>query len=190
MLSKDGKIRVLENFYAIDYAMFGKPVTKMHSCCPALIEDYVNTKGALMSIMIEMYKLIDHVPTAIAETVNSKVLSKMAKSSATIARENCKKLVVTDKGRIDIKTVVKEELTKNPDSLMEEVVKEQIRAKAFSLAVDNLLIARTLAESTAEQTAKLNEWEGKIVEDAYKILRDNLVEAAIDILNIDDVISD
>lgn len=190
MLSKDGKVRVLENFYAIDYVLFGKSVTKMNSCCPALIEDYMNTKGALMSIMIEMYKLIDHVPATITETVNSAKLLKMAKGSAKIARENCKKLVVTEKGRRDIKEVVKEELTNNPDSIMEDIVKEQIRTKAFGLAIDNLLIARTLAESNSDQIKKFNEWEGQIVEDAYKILRDNLVDSAVDILNINDVIAD
>ncbi len=190
MLSKDGKIRVLENFYAMDYVLFGKSVTKMKGCCPALIEDYMNTKGALMSIMVEMYKLIDHTPAPIFDSVDSKQLNEMAKSSAKIARENCKKLVVTEKGRKDIKSVVKEELSNNPEGVMEEVVKEQIRTKAFSLAIDNLLIARTLAESTSEQTAKMNEWEGQIVEDAYKILRENLVDSAIDILNINDVISD
>lgn len=189
MLRKNSKIRVLENFYAVDYALFGKPVTKMKSCCPSLIEDYLNTKGALMSIMIEMYNLIGSTPPTLHENVNSKMLKESARTSARIARKNCKKLVVTERGKKDIKTLVREELSRNPKSIMEDVVKEQIRTKAFSLAIDNLLIARTLAESKSSQAKKLNKWEGRIVEDAYKILRDNLVESAIDIMNINDVTS-
>ena len=190
MLGKENKIRVLENFYSVDYVLFGKPATKMQGCCPALQEDYINTKGALLSIMIEMYKLVGHTPATLTEKVDTRSLLKMAKSSATLARENCKKLVVTDKGRADIKASLREELEKNPDSIMEDIVQENIRKKAFSLGIDNLLIARTLAECTSEQIKKLNEWEGKIVEDAYKILRDNLVECAIDIINIDEIVRD
>ena len=40
MLQKESKIRVLENFYALDNVFFGKPVQKMKSCCEALAEDY------------------------------------------------------------------------------------------------------------------------------------------------------
>ena len=187
MLGKNEKIRVLENFYAIDFTLFGKSVTKMKSCCPAIIEDYINTKGALMSIMIEMYNLIGHKATPLHENVTSKVLIKRAKTSARIARENCRKLVVTNKGRRDVKQLVREELSRNSHNNVEDIVREQIRTKAFSLAIDNLLIARTLSESSAIQVKRMNKWEGKIVEDAYKILRDNLVLSAIDILNINEI---
>ena len=33
MLQKESKIRVLENFYSLDYVFFGKPVQKMKGCC-------------------------------------------------------------------------------------------------------------------------------------------------------------
>ncbi len=54
MLQKESKIRVLENFYGLDYVFFGKPVQKMQGCCEALAEDYMTIKGAFMSLMIEM----------------------------------------------------------------------------------------------------------------------------------------
>lgn len=64
-------------------------------------------------------------------------------------------------------------------NLVEEM-QNQIRQQAFSLAVDNLLIGRIIDESAAFD--KLNEWEGTIIEDSYKILRSNLVESAYEIL--------
>lgn len=179
-LSKESKIRILENFYALDYVFFGKPVLESTVCCPFFIQEYLSVKGAILSIIIEMFKLADHTPPVINEKVNSKRLQKMAVESAKKSRENSKKLVVTEKGKEDVKNMVKEALNESDSNVkMEDVVQKKIREKAYSLAVDNLLIARTLAES--ENYSKMNTWEGKILEDAYKILRDQLVECALNI---------
>ncbi len=181
-LSKESKIRILENFYALDYVFFGKPVLESTVCCPFFIQEYLSVKGAILSVMVEMFRLIDHTPPVINEKVNTKILKKMAVESAKSARETCKKLVVTEKGKEDVKNMVKDALNESKDAgtKMDEVVQKKIREKAFSLAVDNLLIARTITEG--KKYTKLNEWEGKILEDAYKILRDQLVECALNIV--------
>ena len=179
-LSKESKIRVLENFYALDYVFFGKPVLESTVCCPFFIQEYLSVKGAILSVMVEMFRLIEHTPSVINEKVNTKVLKKMALESAKSARENCKKLVVTEKGKEDVKNMVKEALNEAQDSKIDDIVQKKIREKAFSLAVDNLLIARTVTEG--KKYTKMNEWEGKILEDAYKILRDQLVECALNIV--------
>jgi len=184
MLSKESKIRVLENFYALDYVLFGKPVNKIDMCCPLVKEEYLSIKGALMSVYVEMMKLIDHKPEAIKEKVNSKTLKFNARNSAIIARENSEKIVKSDKARSNIKSTLKEALSDNPKADISKIVEKTIRSKAFGLAVDNLLLSRTITES--KNYAKLNEWEGKIIEDSYKILRDNLIEAAYMILYDDD----
>jgi len=46
MLSTESKIRVLENFYALDYVFFGKPVQEVEFCCPLVKEEYLSVKGA------------------------------------------------------------------------------------------------------------------------------------------------
>ena len=102
-LKKESKIRVLENFYSLDYVLFGKPVIKENVCCPVFVEEYISVKGALMSLVIEMYKLVKHSPETITEKVTEKSLRKMARESAVIARENCKKLVTSKKGRKNVK---------------------------------------------------------------------------------------
>jgi hypothetical protein len=180
MLSKESKIRVLEDFYALDYVFFGKPVREVEFCCPLVKEEYLSVKGALMSVYVEMLKLVGHKPSTISETVNGDKLKKNARYAAKIARENSERIVSSSKARANIKSMLKEELTKDPKVNVSSLVERAIRTKAFSLAVDNLLIARSLKESKGYK--KLNTWEGQIVEDSYKILRDNLVEAAYMIL--------
>jgi hypothetical protein len=184
MLSKESKIRVLENFYSLDYVFFGKPVSQVDMCCPLVKEEYLSVKGALMSVYVEILKLVQHAPEAIEEKVNSKILMGLARKSAKIARENAQKIVTTPKARANIKETLKEALKEDKKVDVSKVVENTIRSKAFSLAVDNLLIARSIKESKAVKS--LNEWEGQIVEDSYKILRDNLVEAARMVLETDE----
>lgn len=180
MLQQESKIRVLENFYGLDYVFFGKPVQKMQSCCESLTEDYMTIKGAFMSLMIEMYDMIEHQPEVIDEVIDFEDLRFLARETAKIARSNAQNLVESTKGRADVKESLKEALEENEDLNIEDEVKNTIRQKAFGLAVDNLLIGRSLGESASVE--KLNEWDGQIVEDAYKVLRDQIVESALFIL--------
>ncbi|MGD2072076.1 MAG: hypothetical protein PVG65_01115 [Candidatus Thorarchaeota archaeon] len=179
MLSKESKIRVLENFYALDYIFFGKPLIKLESCCPILEEEYLSVKGALMSVFIEMLKLVEHSPAKIEEKLVTEDIHKLARESAKRARKNCKQIVTTEKARDNIKSEVRSALEEGKD--ISGLINEKVREKAFRLAVDSLLVARTVTES--ENIDTLNEWEGKIVEDSYKILRDGLCEAATLILS-------
>lgn len=178
MLSKESKIRVLENFYALDYVFYGKPLSEIESCCPLLEEEYFSVKGALMSVFIEMLKLVEHSPAKIEEKLVTEDIHKLAKESARRARKNCQQIVTTEKARSDIKGEVRSALKEGKD--VSNLIREKVREKAFRLAVDTLLVARTINES--KNIDALNDWEGKIIEDSYKILRDGLCEAAILIL--------
>jgi hypothetical protein len=184
MLSKESKQRVLENFYALDYAFFGKPVTKLEACCPVLKEEYMSVKGALLSVFIEMLRLIDHSPEPVTEKIDKKALLKLARESAKFGRQSAAKLVKTEQAKADIKAEVKEALQENKNVNVSEVATSKIREKAFRLAVDNILVARAITEST-EFTA-LNDIEGQIIESAYKVLRDGLCESAILLLDTDE----
>lgn len=180
MLSKETKLQVLENFYALDYVFFGKSVAQIESCCEAVMEDYVSVKGALMSVMVELYKLVEHSPAVVEGKVNRVALMKNASASAKVAREMCHKLVETEKGKADIKAELREALKADKNAKIHELVEDKIREKAFRLATDNLLIAKTISES--KKYSEMNEWSGRIIEDSYKILRDSLVDSAMLIL--------
>lgn len=178
---KESKIRVLENFYGVDYIFFGKPLKSVPSCCPIVKEEYISVKGALLSVYIEMMRLIEHEPKVIKEKITSKKLLEMAKSSAKLARDNSKRIVTSEQARIDIKNDLKEALEKDPNVNISSIVEAKIREKAFRLSIDNLLVAKVLSE--AKSIKVMNEWTGKIVEDSYKILRDSLCELAMVILD-------
>ncbi len=180
MLSKESKIRVLENFYGIDYTLFGKQINKVESCCPLVKEEYLTIKGALMSVYIEMLKLVEHSPEPLKEKVNGRALMKNARESAGIARRNSEKIVKTEQSRKDVMAEVRDYLKEDKTLDIPKLVESKIREKAFSLAVDNLLLARSFQES--KKLTELSEWTGQIVEDSYKVLRENLVESAVLIL--------
>ncbi len=184
MLSKESKIRVLENFYALDYVFFGKNVGRVENCCPLVKEEYLSIKGALLSVFVEMLKLVNHTPEIIDEKVNSEVLLQGARASAKTARKNAQRIVSTNKSRANIKESLKKMIKEDKDLDISAVIESQIRQKAFSLAVDNLLLARVVSES--KDFDQLNDWEGTIIEDSYKILRDNLIESAYELLYEDD----
>lgn len=185
-LSKETKIRVLENFYAVDYILFGKPFksVKLNEsdcsvCNDILIEEYLTAKGVLLQTVIEMYKLIDHSPPIMETEVNGSILNKMACESAKIARKNSTVLIQTSKGRDSIKNKLVESITENKSVDVNEEVKSMIRKQAYSLSIDNLMISRAITESVNYK--EMNSWMGRIVEDAYKILRDSLIETAMEI---------
>jgi len=133
MLLKESKIRVLENFYALDYVFFGKSVNKVDTCCPLVKEEYLSIKGALLSVFIEMLKLVEHKPAALSEQIVSKSLLKNARSNAAWARETSQKLVMTKKAKVNIKESLKEALAEDPKADVTMVVEAEIRQKAFSL---------------------------------------------------------
>ncbi len=183
MLSKETKIRILENFYALDYLFFGKQVKDTSNACPICVEEYVTLKGALLSTIFEMYKLIDHTPTTLSEKIDTVNLMTSAKQSAILARSNAENLVKTEACRNEIKNKVKSIIKEDTSQSIDDNIKHHIREKALELAVDNLLIARALTES--QEINKLNDWSGRLIEDAYKVLRSNLVESANDIISME-----
>jgi len=184
MLSKESKIRVLENFYGIDYIFFGKQLGKVKNCCPVVKEEYISIKGALLSVYVEMLKLMEHTPPVLKEKVKSKKLLVLARESAKNAREASQKIVTTEQARKDIKQDLTEALKEDAKLDVAKLVESKIREKAFRLAVDNMLVATALQE--AKNLDAMNEWTGKIVEDSYKILRDNLCEIATMLLDDND----
>ena len=179
MLSKNSKIRILENFKALDYTLFGKPVSKVEVCCPFLKEEYLTTKGALLSVVVEMYEVIGHNPKDNGK-VTSKQLTENAKASAQIARQNSKILIASKTGRNSIKKVITESLKQNSKQDMNKLIQTEIRKKAFALAIDNLLLGKVVKES--KNFRELSEWRGKVLEEAYTKIRNSLVESVMSIV--------
>jgi len=125
--------------------------------------------------------MVDHSPKQLTEKLTTKDFTSNAKRYAKYARESAQKIVTTKKARDNIKEQLKRIVSENKNVEVPNVVENLIREKAFKLAVDHLLIARTIAES--KNVKSMNEWTGKLLEDSYKILRDSVVESALTILD-------
>jgi hypothetical protein len=188
MLLKESKIKVLENFYALDYIFFGRPVSEVDTCCPLVKEEYLSIKGALMSVFVEMLRLMEHSPDESSNRVTSKELMAEARAAAQLARNEAERVVALDRSREAIKESVRDAMSGGSNVDISALVETQIRQMGFSLAVDTLMLSGPLAE--AASLDELNSWEGEIIEDSYKILRDNLVEAAYDVLYNDDLLAE
>ncbi len=184
MLSKESKIQVLENFYGLDYVFFGVPLKELDYCCPALAEEYVNLKGAMMSVFIEMLKTMEHQPDAITEKTSIAKVRENASRSADNSKFASSKLMQTEAARTSIKDSLIENIAAE-DGEGEEInpqdfVEFQIKTKSYALAIDNLMLAKPLSE--AKNVQAMLGFEGQLLEDSYKILRDGLCECALIII--------
>jgi len=183
-LSKESKIQVLENFYGLDYIFFNKPLKEVEYCCPALAEEYVNLKGAMLSIFIEMLKLMEHSPEPLTETLTVAEIRENASMSADRSRFAASKLMQTEAAKESIKRDLMESIAAEEDENEidpTQFVEFQIKQKSFALAVDNLMLAKPLSE--AENVKAMVGVEGKLLEDSYKLLRDGLCECVLIILD-------
>lgn len=188
MLNSMSKIRVLENFYSIDYTLLGKKISDIDtgcSICEEYIKEYVSSKAALLSVVREIYELINHNPEKLSKKITESKLMNMAKKSAKIVRINSSNIIRSSKGRKSIRESIKVKVKSGNvnEGEIPSVVESEIKKKAFSIALDNMLIARSLTESKRSGIKKMNSWNGRILEDAYKILRDDLIEAAEQVIS-------
>lgn len=182
-ISKESKVQVLENFYGLDYVFFNKPLKELDYCCPALAEEYVNLKGALLSVFVEMLKVMEHAPEEIDGKLSVQQIRENASKSADTAKFASSKLMQTEAARESIKDSLIESiaLEESDDEINpQEFIEFQIQTKSYALAVDNLMLAKPLSE--ANDVNAMVGFEGKLLEDSYKILRDGLCECALIIL--------
>lgn len=183
MVSKESKLRILENFYALDYALLGENIKNVKVCCPVFIEEYMTAKGALMSLVHEIYKAVNHTPPVIKEKATPEYIMECAVHTGQVARQNAASILKTEDCKAEIAEALRESVAVSNEnkSDLQTVLAENIRKRALTFAIDNMLLGRAVSESTNfEQLAE--SWGGKVLEDSYVVLRDNLVESALDII--------
>jgi len=170
------KAKLLENFYALDYIFFGKPVRKVKDfCCPALVESYLTTKGALLSVMLEVYKVTGYSPK-ISKKITAKLIHENAKSLSKEVKKDVKDLLISESGAKSIRNKVSQYLTES-NKITSEIIKEAIKEKAFSVAIDRLLLGSIVQE--CDHFEELDSKDGKVIEEAYRLLRTDLAETAV-----------
>jgi len=179
MLSKESKLRILENFVAIDYLFFGKSIHEMN-VDKELMQQYFELKGALCSALVETYSFVKHAPNKIEKILQENDIKKLAVNSAVTARKNVKQLLVCEEGKVNVVNAVFEAVKLSESENVDSVVNFTIQEKAFQLGLDNMLIARAFNES--ENISEIDTFSGQLLKDTYKVLRNSLIETALEII--------
>ena len=170
-MSKSMKSEVLKHWFGIDTVLFGKKATD--SLSEENIPKYLTTKGSLLSNLFEIYKKIKFEPGTKFDTVADmiKESSKLAENSKARARELLESESVTKMVREEIKDIG------TVESLSErEVARYVIQKRRSAVAIDSMMLETALSK---EQKELLNDWQGKVLVDAHKTLRDNLIEISL-----------
>ncbi len=170
------KIRVLESWYIIDSLLFSdhaRNVIKEGS----MFREYVSLKGAILSNLYEYYSHIDFNPVyGKAAPTSVRALTESAKINASKARKLSSNILKKEgikealKNRIAKESKVRK--IKNIGKFTDKIITE----KFIQIALDNALIGLPLLE--AKNMKKCNDFKGQILEDAYKMMRNSIIEIA------------
>ena len=175
MLSLHDKFNLLKDYKAIDYICFGKPVSEVareKNIAKESLSSYITTKGAIISVVIEMTKLSQPKASSVVESLNEEAIVKEAKKAAATSIVAGIRVLKTKKARDYIKEQVLLDKSENVD--VEKLINKKIAECVLSFAIDSLLIGTLVVE--ASSLKKINDWEGLVAENTYKVLRKDLVK--------------
>jgi len=168
-MSKARKTSVLEHWFGIDKILFGTNSKSVLS--NEAYDRYCTTKGAFLSNLHEIYLKIDYQPTTTYSNIQ-----EMANASITVATKAMDKakeiLAASSIGEI-VRTEIKE--AGNLEGLSEqEVARYVVLKRRNAVAIDAMTMGRALKEK-----AGIDDWQGKVLVDAHKTLRDSLIDISL-----------
>jgi hypothetical protein len=166
----------LENWYIIDSVLFNghaREVIKEGK----VFKEYIALKASLLSNLYEYWQHVDYTPVENSTPVKVKTLQESAVRTARKGKALASELLTRDNVKSRLKKHIVSESKKHEikdlNAFQAKVVEE--RFKQFAL--DNCLIGMPLLESKSPD-AKCN-FECKILEDAHRLMRDNLVRLSM-----------
>jgi len=170
-MNKSTKSEVLKHWFGIDKVLFDNPAK--NSLSEEALSQYFSTKGALLSNLFEIYKKVGYTPDAAFKTV-----AEMAEHANSLAIES-KEKANTILGESSVLKLVKEEIKElgTIEGLTEgQVAKYVVLKRRNATALDSMLF-EGFASLNIKET--LNDWEGKVLIDAHKTLRDSLIDISL-----------
>lgn len=170
-MNKAAKSEVLKHWFGIDKVLFDGPAKEVLG--EEELAQYFSTKGALLSNLFEIYKKVNYKPEN-----NFKTVAEMVKYANEMAIDSKKKAndILSETSVLNL---VKEEIKEmgSTEGLTEEqVAKYVVLKRRNATALDSMLF-----ESLASLGGKdvLNDWQGKVLVDAHKSLRDSLIDISL-----------
>ena len=175
MKNKQLMTKVLEHWYAIDSILFNdhaKYVIKEGS----MFREYVSLKQAMLSSLYEYYSHIQYNPEYNTPPVEVKALVESARVSALYGKKLASNIINKEDVRKALgKKIVKEARERNitdVDGFSDHIVNE----KFVQISLDNILVGIPVMEAVCPKCC--NDVKGQVMEDAYRMLRQNLMDLA------------
>jgi len=172
-LNKGKKTKILEHWFGIDQVLFGKSAKTILE--GEELKKYYSTKAALLSNLFEMYGIIGYTPKnnsygSIANLIEAatKIATKSFKRSSDLLNEDS----------IALKSIKKEIKNTGLSEGLEnnEVTKYVVLKRNSAVALDSMMLESVLNKSRKDN---LKEWNGKVMLDSHKVLRDTLIEISL-----------
>lgn len=168
-MSKNAQSAILSNWFGIDRVLFGEnsPQDLMEA---SEYESYISSKGALLSNLYEIYVRAGYNPSKKFENLQELALygMKMGDKSRKLSKEMIMNESLSESVRNEM---IQVSISEGVDVGM--VSTGIVDRKVKELALDNLLIAKSLKEGCSKC---LDNWQGKVLVDAHRTLRNSLIE--------------
>jgi len=164
--------KILEHWYAIDSLLFNdhaKYVIKEGS----KFREYITLKQATLSSLYEYYQHIKYNPI-IESTGSEKVLIENARKSAIYGKKLASNILNKESVRSALSKKILREAKENNIKDVDGYSSVVVREKFTQISIDNVLIGVPILECVCKECC--NDIKGQVMEDAYKMLRNNLIE--------------
>ena len=166
----------LENWYIIDSVLFNahaREVIKEGK----VFKEYVALKASMLSNLYEYWQHVQYTPVENATPTKVKTLQESAVVTARKGKALASELLTRDKFKARLKTHIIQESKRHEIKDLKAFQAKVVEERFKQFALDNCLIGMPLLESKTPDV-KCN-FECKILEDAHRLMRDNLVRLSM-----------
>jgi predicted transposase YbfD/YdcC len=166
----------LENWYIIDSILFNAHAREVISE-GKVFKEYVALKASLLSNLYEYWQHVQYSPVDDSTPTKVRTLQESAVHTAKRGKALASELMSRDAFKNSIKNHILAESKKHEVADISAFQDKLIQEKFKQFSIDNCLIGLPLLESK-NPDAKCD-FQCKILEEAHKLMRDNLVRLAM-----------
>lgn len=167
MLNSDTKKMVIESWYLIDFSLFKDDPKKELS--ETQYKEYLSNKAALLEVLFEMYgKVLHYNKNFDSRYTTYEEMFDFVEDKITILKENVIDIIKKE----DVLVQLREEF----QGYTREQVSSGLETKKLEFLFDLTLLSEAI--NNLKNPNKLKKWDYKLLYNAYKHFRTNLISYA------------
>lgn len=175
MKNKSVPTAILRDYYVIDSILLNQHAKKYFKE-DSDFNDYVSIKASLLSTLFEFYQHIGYKPVEDMNFKDTKALCESAVQYAKKSKHLSSTMLQKPVFQNEMKKFIKESAETNSVKDIREFSKKVIAERFNRMCLDNVLIGIPVLES--KHPEKANDFRGKILEEAYMMMRNSLIRHA------------